>query len=485
MAPTPPTAAAPATRDRAAEFCQLYQIAVNDAQMGSESACVAFARAAAFAPELWCDVATRLAKEGQEEAALAHFETALEITKHPGIRSGIFNNIAIIYARRGQLDPALEMLELSLEADPGSPDALCNKGQVRKWQGNLEQSDRYCAQALASNPWHSDAQFLQALNALDRGDYLRGFELYECRWRSKNNGIRKLECPFPEWAGPGSTFQGKRLERIYIYGEQGVGDIFLMLRYAPLLRAAGMWQSWALKPGMTALVADLIDNATESAIPPEDFDCHIPSGSLPYVFKTTLETIPQPPYIKLIEPAKAGTPNLQPSAFSLQPLRVGIVWRGNKMQYSDALRSTSLADWSPVLSFSSIGKSAAIGDRPVVFHSLQMDGADEALLYPQIQMHPAPKDWSETAQRLAALDLLISTDTGIVHLAGAMGLPVWCALYCRPYFVFPLACSGTPWYPSVRLFKQKREHEWRPVFESIALELRKLTGSTSLLMKSE
>ena len=434
---------------RAAEFQTLYQAGLGHAQAGRElEAKMAFGRAAAFAPELWCDVATKLAKEGEEGMALEHFKTALQITRHAGIRSGIFNNIAIIYAKRGQLDRAEEMIDLAREADAGNVDALCNRGQIAKWRGNLEASDRYCRRALEMNPWHSEAQFLQALNALDQADYKRGFELYECRWRSKTNGYRKLEAPFPEWTGPGATFQGTPLKRLFVYGEQGAGDIFLMLRYAPLIRAAGMWQSWALKPGMSELAAPLVDHICEGGELPEEWDCHIPSASLPFIFGTTLETIPPTPYLH-------ATPEDYGAGF-----HVGIVWRGNKGQFNDAIRSTNLADWSPVLSIPGI-----------TFHSLQVDGADEALLYPGIKLHDPPRDWLETAQRLAGLDLLISVDTGIVHLAGAMGLPVWCALHCRPYFVYPLACENTPWYPSVRLFKQKRAYEWQSIFQSIANEL--------------
>lgn len=443
---------APNAPDRATEFQQLYEAALDHARANQdEEAGLAFARAAAYAPEMWCDVATKLAREGEENLALEHFKTALQITRHPGMRSGIFNNIAIIYARRGQLEEAWEMLDHALQEDPQSADALCNKGQVRKWMGNLDQADRYCEQALAINPWHNEAQFLQALNALDRGDYAHGFPLYECRWRSKTNGYRKIECDRPEWTGPGDQCEGKRL---FVYGEQGAGDIFLMLRYAPLIRAAGMWQSWAVKPGMNELLDGLVDHCSEKGEPPEDFDCHIPSASLPYVFGTTMENIPPAPYLSVHDRVNYGP-----------GFHVGIVWRGNKAQYSDQIRSTSLAEWSAVL---------AVGG--VTFHSMQVDGAEEALFYPKLHIHVAPTGWLDTARRLAGLDLLISTDTGILHLAGALGLRTWCALYCRPYFVFPIARQDTPWYPSVRLFKQKKAFDWRPVFDEISKELARLVN---------
>lgn len=188
--------------DRKQEFTELYRQAVTAAQAGQEAeAQLGFAKAAAFAPEQWCDIATKLAKEGEEDMALEHWRMALQVTDHAQIRSGIFNNIAILYAKRGQLKEAFELLDQALKCDPQSADAYTNLGQVHKWNGNLRLADRYCLHALARNPWHNEAQFLQALNALDRGDYLNGFRLYECRWRSKTNGFRRVECDKPEWHG--------------------------------------------------------------------------------------------------------------------------------------------------------------------------------------------------------------------------------------------------------------------------------------------
>jgi hypothetical protein len=150
--------------------------------------------------------------------------------------------------------------------------------------------------------------------------------------------------------------------------------------------------------------------------------------------------------------------------------KVGIAWRGNTGQYNDGIRSTALADWAPV--FAAVKTfNAQHSTLNIQLESLQVDGAEEALLYPQLVVSDPPRDWSETAARLAELDLLISVDTGIVHLAGAMGLPVWCALHCRPYFVFPIASAGTPWYPTVKLFKQKTAYEWETVFGELAREL--------------
>ncbi len=395
-----------------------------------------------------CDAATRMISEGREEDAIDIFQSALVGTKNARIRAGIFNGIGQIYANRGQMIDADSMFQSAHNLYPESADAIANIGLIHKWRGNLPEADRWLNRALELNPWHSAAQFTQALSVLLAGDYKRGFELYECRFRSSLGGLKKLETCWPEW----DLTNGKQ---VYVYGEQGSGDIFLMLRYARLIKALGVKQSWVVHKSMVPLVKTIveIDHVAGAGDPLPEFDCHIPAASLARLFETTLNTIPE-----AILPKPAGV-DYGPG------FHVGIAWRGSKVQLNDRFRSTNLDAWAPVL------------DIPgVTFHSLQVDGADEALLYPNICMDEKPADWMETARRVAGLDLVISVDTSMVHLCGSMGVPCWCALHCRPYFVFPLSREDCPWYPSVRLFKQRKEYEWAPVFESIANELKRHPG---------
>ncbi len=395
-----------------------------------------------------CDVATRLISQGREEEALDIFQVALAATKNSRIRAGIFNGIGQIYCNRGQMDEAETLFRDAYELYPTSADAVANIGLICKWKGDLPEAERWLARALKLNPWHGAAQFTQAISALLAGDYKRGFELYECRFRSKG-GLMKLETCWPEW----DLTNGKN---VYVYGEQGSGDIFLMLRYARLIKALGVRQSWVVHSAMVPLVKTIpeIDCVVGVGDPLPEFDCHIPAASLPRLFGTTLENIPTAPIL----PPATGV-DYGPG------FHVGIVWRGSKVQLNDRFRSTNLEAWAPVLNVPG-----------VAFHSLQVDSADEALLYPVISTSEKPVDWMETARRVAGLDLVISVDTSMVHLCGSLGVPCWCALHCRPYFVFPFVRDDCPWYPFVRLFKQKREYEWKPVFERIADELRRHPG---------
>jgi hypothetical protein len=366
------------------------------------------------------------------------------LVSQPLARACALNEEGRVHANSGQTRAALGLFKQANAAKADQPGIIANIGLAHRWLGELDEAERWLRRSLKVNPWESNAALELAFVLLLKGDYLAGFEQYEARFRMPGGSLKKLECDKPEWTGD----NGKSL---FVYGEQGSGDIFLMLRYAKLIRERGLKQSWVVHKSMLPLVATIpeIDFAFCDGAETPAFDCHIPAASLPRIFKTTLDNIP---------PAQCLP---RPDAHDYGPgFHVGIVWRGNKTQNNDAIRSTNLGQWKPVL------------DVPgVTFHSLQFDGADEALLYPQITMHEPPADWLETARRVCGLDLVITVDTSMLHLCGSLGVPVWCALHCRPYFAFPLVRQDCPWYPSAKMFKQKREFEWQPVFESIAKEL--------------
>lgn len=410
-----------------------------------------FFKAASLAPEGWFAVGMTLMKQGEDAAALARFQETLAITKTPKVKCACLNNIGMILANRGQNAEALIAFEQARHLWPECPDSYSNLGLVLMWNGELDAAIVQLSIALQLDPWHEAAQFIRSMALLLKCDYKHGFEEYECRWRSKSNFLRKVEANYPEWDGT----NGKR---VFIYGEQGHGDTILMLRYAKLIRERGMWQAWVGQKSMSPLIKTMpeVDLVCDIGDPLPDFDCHLPAVSLPRLFGTTVETIPPAPYLP--------KPIVTTWGFTGKPLQVGIAWRGSAVNKNDLFRSTNLSMWADVLKVAGVN-----------FHSLQVDGAEEALLYPQIITHEKPKDWLETAQRIAGLDLVISVDTSIVHLCGAMGVPCWCVLHSRPYFVYPPSHGErTPWYASVKLFRAAKEFEWQPVFQQIANELNRL-----------
>lgn len=432
------------TTNRVEKFQQLYAQGIEAlARNQDEEANRLMFEAAKTAPEGWLQMAIQLTKEGKEDLAEPRFREVLQLSKEPLVRCAALNNLGMIYANRGQNALATGLFEEAAKTYPGIADSHSNQGLMHLHAARFDEALRLINRALKIDPWHEQAQFLRAMTLLQSGDYLQGFKEYECRWRSKSNGLAKLPACVPEWDGT----NGKNL---YVYGEQGHGDSILMLRYAPLIRSRGVRLTWVAQKSLATIVAPLVDKVAVVGDEIPDFDTHIPAVSLPRIFGTTIETIPPAPYIKA------------ESAVDFGPgFHVGIAWKGSKAQGNDKFRSTKLEAWGPVLNI-----------KGITFHSLQVDGEEEADTYPQIKRHPLPKDFSETANRVAGLDLIISVDTSLVHLAGAMGKPCWCALHCRPYFVFPQRLgTATPWYASVHLFRQRAELEWKPVFETIAKEL--------------
>ena len=443
--------------DRAIEFNRLYHEATEAQQTGNSAAGSLFANAARFAPDLWCDLASKLSPVN-EELALKHFNQAIAVTDVSAYRASALNEIGRIFANRGQNVESIEYFNKARNLNPNHPGIMTNLGLVNRWSGDLIAADRWLNRALKANPFEHAAQLEASFVHMLSGDYLKGFAEYEARWRFASGTLKKIECAKPEWNG--EEIRGECVPRhVFVYGEQGSGDVFLMLRYSKLIRSLGMRQTWVVHAAMRSLVERIkeIDCVMVPGQMSPDFDCHIPAASLPFIFKTTLATIPCGAIIPKVEPRSYGP-----------GFHVGIAWRGSRAQANDAIRSTNLDQWKPVLSVPG-----------VVFHSLQVDGSEEGLVYPEIQTEANSTDWMETATRMCGLNLIITVDTSAMHAAGSLGLPCWCALHCRPYFVFPLTREDCPWYPSVRLFKQKKEFEWQPVFESIAKELCKLSSHHS------
>jgi tetratricopeptide (TPR) repeat protein len=435
--------------EREKQFGELYQSGLALIKDGKDSDGMDLLyHAAKCAPEGWLALANNLIKEGMHTIAAERCSEILKLTKDVKICAAAYNNLGMIACMMGDTSSALAYFKKSIEKFPNAPDSYSNMGLLAQWRGDFKEAIRYASRALSIDHWHEQAAFIRSMCLLMDCDYERGFEEYECRWRSKTNNLSKITCNMPEWDGT----NGKR---VYVYGEQGCGDTILMLRYASEIKKLGIEQCWVGQKGLDSLMRTMpeIDLVCEVGGNLPEFDCHIPSVSLPRIFKTTIDSIPESPYIAM------------PDVKKLDGFNVAICWRGSTAQTNDAIRSTSLELWKPVIDLTGVN-----------FHSIQVDGKDEGLLYPQLIQHPTPKDWLETARLVSQMDLVISVDTSIVHLCGALDVTCWCALHCRPYFVYPPRFKETsPWYKSVRLFRQEKEYQWQPVFERIANELKRIT----------
>lgn len=315
-------------------------------------------------------------------------------------------------------------------------------------------------QALKSHPKHVGLHLLLANSLLKQGKMAEGFQEYE--WRQYTD-VENYEWFRKKELWKGDSFSNKRL---LVFSEQGLGDALQFSRYLPQVKARGGSIIFlARKPLVPLLQGCLgIDSVLEEKVDLADFDLSVPLMSLPAIFGTTLNTIPRKiPYLT----AEKRKVDKWRTWLSNQGMKkIGIVWSGNVYGGNMVNRAAHLADFAPLAHI----KDAA-------FYSLQKGEAMQQLYtsIPKgmkiINLEPELKDFSETAAAIANLDLVISVDTSVPHLAGAMGKPVWTLLPFCSEWRWLIDRKDTPWYSSMRLFRQENPGDWRKVIENVAMEL--------------
>ncbi len=336
---------------------------------------------------------------------------------------------------------------------PGHAETLLNLGTVLRDQQRFDEAEGWFDHALARQPGNAAIHLARAVGRLVRGDLPSGWEGFERRWR-------RLSAP--PWAGEplnGAT--------ILLHMEQGFGDAMQFIRYAPLVARAGGRVVVEVSAGLLRLFQASLDPSIPVLVrgpEPPPHDRHCPLMSLPRAFGTDLASIPAPiPYLA----PERGDRNLWRDrlAEGAEGLRVGLVWAGNPRHRNDRNRSLPVAALRPLL--------AVPGVRVISLQAGDGRGALDALA-PGVVEDPMGRvrDFADTAAILANLDLLISVDTAIVHLAGAMGVPAWLLLPYAPDWRWLLDRDDSPWYPSLRLFRQAHPGDWDTVVGTVAVALR-------------
>lgn len=367
-------------------------------------------------------------------------------------------NLGVLEERDGNLAAAADLYRCARRQPNPSLDLLNNLGGVLNLQGDPE-GVAILQQNVLDHPDYAEAHFSLATALLLEGRYREGWAEYE--WRRKVERLRS-NCrlsTLPDWRGePLANPLGGR--PILLYSEQGFGDTLQFARYVPLVAASGGMVVLDVQPPLRRLlqhlpgVAVCVDEEEDRLLPA----CHfaLPLLSLPRLFDTTLETIPDGVILN-VPPASASECPLEPC------LRVGLVWAGNPRHQRDRLRSVPLANLLPLA-----------GLDGVEFVSLQTGpAAAQTGRFPFVADCTAVKDFADTAQIIATLDLVITIDSAVAHLAGAMGKPVWILLANAPDWRWGLHTETTPWYRTARLFRQRTPHDWREVIAQVTTELAK------------
>lgn len=399
------------------------------------------------------DLGVILQAKSEYDQALTAFRDVLQVDPN---RLPARFRVGNVLQLQNRLDEAITEYERILEMKPDAHDAQFNIGNVLRLQGKLIESRARYQRALTLDPGNVDTLWNLSLLDLLEGNYAAGWPNYEMRHRRPTHGLRSF--PQPQWRG--ESIKGRR---ILLHAEQGLGDTLQFLRYVPRVVAAGghtildvpdaIRRLTTEIPGVAAVVA------TGEPIPPFDVQC--PLMSLPLAFQTTVDSIPADvPYLKVPEEAMRAAAK---RAWPAQGLRVGLVWGATPRFFEDSDRSIPLALFEHLL--------AAQG---VHFFSLQMGpSADQLdrLQAPPIDLREAIGDFADTAALVAHLDLVITVDTSVAHVAGGLGKPTWILLPFSSDWRWLTNREDSPWYPTARLFRQPRPRDWESVMERVGYEL--------------
>jgi hypothetical protein len=297
---------------------------------------------------------------------------------------------------------------------------------------------------------------------LTLGDFENGLEAYEARWLKGKSIAEALGTRFETWTGP-----GRRGERVLVLNDHGLGDTIQFFRYLPLMAAAGVDATFVCPPRLHRLLSSRAKTRfTDSPLEGKSFDAQIAISSLPRAFGTRLDTIPAAiPYLA----AEPALREMWLTRIGAHGFKIGVAWQGNSDPEADRARSMPLRALAP---FAGIAGVRLI--------SLQKGFGEEQLsnLPPSLQIETLGADFDsgvdafvDTAAAMTCLDLVVTCDTSIAHLAGALAVPVWVALKSDAEWRWMTERSDSPWYPTMRLFRQRRRGVWSDVFEAMAAEL--------------
>jgi tetratricopeptide (TPR) repeat protein len=402
--------------------------------------------------------------------ALASFNRALAIRPDA---SEVLNNRGVALTATGRLREALESFARSAVVSGTTADHHTNIGIVLKILGRYREAIGSFGRALALKPDDPSARFALAFLHLTLGEFTLGWPLYEARFDVPALGNPARHFSAPRWDGM-EPLAGKTL---LVHAEQGLGDVIQFCRYMPLLAAQGISVVFEVMPSLKALLrtlpADIQLVGRGEPLPPVDYYC--PLMSLPLAFNTGLDTIPaRVPYLTA-EPQR--TANWMQRLRALPGLRVGVAWQGNlaveKLIWARG-RSIPVAALEPLaqlpgVTLVSLQKGPALEQlRTVTFA--------ERIIDLSADLDRGPDAFLDTAAVMASLDLVISSDTSVAHLAGALGRPVWTVLAASPEWRWGLERSDSPWYPTMRLFRQTTDGDWTAVVAAIAEALQNFSA---------
>jgi tetratricopeptide (TPR) repeat protein len=426
-----------------------------------EQAIVAFKEAARLQPdraEAQSNLGVCLMESDRLDEAISTLRKAISLKPE---FAGVHANLANALIKVGRFDEAIRANQRAVELNPSDSELHNNLGVSLAHNHCLDDAIAAYQIALQLKPENAQAHVNLAVALLLKGDLKQGFVEYEWRWKIPRRDIFPIRSASPNWNG--DDVRGRTILLLF---EQGFGDSIQFIRYAPHLAERGA-NIIVTCPTELAHLFQAVEGvkkvvSAENEVPPHDLQC--PLASLPRLFGTTLESIPNRiPYLRP-DPARSAKWK-EKLRSQINAIRVGLAWAGRKDQTNDLARSMHLKQFAPLAKL-----------RQVTFVSLQKGYAAAQSVHAPVGMDlldftEGINDFADTAARIDNLDLVISVDTATAHLAAAMGKPVWLLLSFSADWRWLLNKNDSPWYPTMRLFRQKRFGDWDEVITRVAQAL--------------
>ncbi len=423
--------------------------------------------------ETYLNLGRCLEQESRFEEAIAVYQKLIAFK--PDI-PGTYLNLGLALQGQGKFQEAIGAYNHVLELEPNSDRAYNNLGLTFKDQGQLKEAIGSFNRAIELNPQDAGMRLNRATTLLLSGDFCRGFAEYESRWQHfESLGAQIYPFTQPLWDGKDLNGQ-----IILLHSEQGFGDAIQFVRYAPLVQQRGGRVIVGCRASLLRLFSTVsgIDRLVAMGGCMPEFQLHAPLMSLPHLLGTTLETVPaQVPYLFALHshPKLDAPPNGRK--------KVGIVWAAGEVGGKDKLRSIQTKRSCALTEFMKILEIPGLA-----FYSLQKgpQATDLEQLQGQVSVQDLSgqiRNFADTAAAIAQLDLVITVDTAVAHLAGALGQPVWVLLPFSPDWRWMLERDDSPWYPTMRLFRQERPGDWGGVFTRVAQALQQSRSPNERLSK--
>lgn len=408
-------------------------------------------------------LAAALARQGRLDDAISACRRAIALDPD---NVGAHLNLGVILSKADDPQGAVAAYGEAIRRDPHPADAHTNLGMALSHLGISEKAVAAAARAVELRPTDPTLHYNHAMLLLMAGDLAAGFRAFEWRLNHPEPRFRPRQFAQPRWTG--APRDGRTL---LIHAEQGLGDTLHFARFVPAAAASGGPVVLQVQPPLLDLLRDSLPGVTvisrDAALPP--FACHVPLMSLPHALGTDITTIPAQPYLAA-SPTRIAAWRQRLSGPS--GLKVGVVWAGNPGHLYDHKRSLPAAQLLPRLLLPGVRLFSLQKDVPARDHATLAAMRDDV-----VDLAPELTSFAETAAAIAALDLVVSVDTSVAHLAGALGRPTWILLPQVLDWRWFYAREDTPWYPSARLFRQARPNDWAGVLDRLPGALQRLADA--------